>query len=269
MTTNPAHVVPLTTEEIELIQRRINDIDWDISDRYDVWILLPKLLSESSAAVALRAERDALQAELADVVEEMEDSDNTAGENYDAIWKTIYPNDDAKSWEYPSQVVRHVKDELSDLRAQLAAVTAERDAFLNSLALRDQDVAKLESELAALRSAPAQGWRLLDAVETIQEGDEWWDDEREKWVIVSNMFFGEPSFDDSPIRRRLPVTSTSERADALVDAAEQIKRNAREIPLGEVFDTGPLEGVSMFNAYMFAAKLLSALPASGPREMGE
>lgn len=141
----------------------------------------------------------------------------------------------------------------------------------------------------ALRSAPAQGWRLLDAVETIQEGDEWWDDEREKWVIVSNMFFGEPSFDDSPIRRRLPATRTSERAEerlmserdgllkAVLDAAvnwrnlfksgnypelieNEINITAEEIALAHAVDD--LEKSGQNNPYPF-------LPASGPRETGE
>lgn len=33
-----------TAEELEMLQRRIDDPDWDISQQNDVWELLPKLL---------------------------------------------------------------------------------------------------------------------------------------------------------------------------------------------------------------------------------
>lgn len=39
-----------TDEELEMLQWRIDDPDWDISQRNDVWELLPRLLEVAKAA---------------------------------------------------------------------------------------------------------------------------------------------------------------------------------------------------------------------------
>jgi hypothetical protein len=39
-----------TDEELEMLQRRIDDPDWDMSQRNDVWELLPRLLEVAKTA---------------------------------------------------------------------------------------------------------------------------------------------------------------------------------------------------------------------------
>lgn len=39
-----------TEEEWQLIEMRVDDSDWDASQRYDVWLLLKKALKEHKAA---------------------------------------------------------------------------------------------------------------------------------------------------------------------------------------------------------------------------
>lgn len=44
----------LTAEEVELLQYLIDDPDWDVSQRGEVWELLPKLLSAAQRAAPLQ-----------------------------------------------------------------------------------------------------------------------------------------------------------------------------------------------------------------------
>lgn len=57
-----------SNEEIELLQRRIDDPDWDISQQNDVWEMLPRLLELNTQLDNLRQEE-----ERADRLEKMVD----------------------------------------------------------------------------------------------------------------------------------------------------------------------------------------------------
>lgn len=61
MTNNTTPPAPLTDDEREMLEYYINDPDWDVSQRGDVWELLPRLIALGDSAIAARAECERLR----------------------------------------------------------------------------------------------------------------------------------------------------------------------------------------------------------------